>query len=275
MTHIKCVDTRPGSPTQNKSVTIPVTVLDAPSLHVVAMRFYKKTPKGLLSVGEKWADNIPKDLHLQRKTMPAKKAAVSEGATEVQIVVATQPRKSGMDKLKPDVLEMGIGGKPAEKSKVAESLLGKEISAKDIFKPGEWIDVTGVTRGRGFEGPVTRYGVRIQSRKDKQRQRKPGSIGGTTPRKVSWRVAQAGQFGFFTRTEFNKRLVAIGDDPKAVNPKGGFLGYGVIPQNFLLIEGSVPGPAKRLVVLRKSFRPHPKEVQILPAYISTESKQGL
>jgi large subunit ribosomal protein L3 len=58
--------------------------------------------------------------------------------------------------------------------------------------------------------------------------------------------------GFQTRTEFNKRLVKIGSD--GVKIDGGFINYGEVRKNYVLIEGSVPGARKRLIFFRKSFR---------------------
>ncbi len=212
-----------------------------------------------------------------RKAMPARKdfdKNLAEKADEVRLIVATQPSKSGMAKRRPDIFELAIGGGDIRKKiEYAESLLGKELGAKDIFKQGEFVDVSAVTKGHGYTGSVKRYHIRIQTRKDKQMHRHVGSIGATTPRKVDWRVPQAGQYGFFTRTEFSKRVVMMEDDPKKITPAGGFLGYGVIPQSFILIEGSIPGSRKRLVRLRKAMR----DQRVVPAdvkYISLASKQG-
>jgi large subunit ribosomal protein L3 len=177
-----------------------------------------------------------------------------------------------MRKNVPDIFEIAIGGDYSKKLEYAESVLGKELKAADVLKIGEHVDASGVTKGRGFTGPVKRFGIRIQFRKDKQMHRHVGSIGSTTPRKVDWRVPAAGQYGFFTRTEFSKRVIAIGDDPAVVTPKGGFLGYGSL-KSFILIEGSVPGHRKRLVRLRKSVREQ-KVLQPDVRYISVESKQG-
>ncbi len=100
-----------------------------------------------------------------------------------------------------------------------------------------------------------------------------GSIGPTTPRKVDWRVPQAGQYGFFTRLEFSKRVLMIDDDPKKIIPSGGFLGYGIIPESFIMIEGSVPGHRKRLIRMRKAAR-MTKFVPVDIKHISLASKQG-
>ena len=248
MTHVQLVDQNSKSPTHGKTIVKPVTVLDAPSLFVCAIRFYIDSPFKV--AGEQWA-KIPKDLKIDPKTNST--SVRPEKFDDVRIVVATQPAKSEMHKKKSDVFEIGIGGGLDEKVKYAESVLGKEIDAKDIFKPGEFVDVSAVTRGYGFTGPVKRWGIRIQTRKDKQMHRHVGSIGSTVPRHVDWRVPAAGQYGFFNRTEFGKRIVLIEEDGKKVTPSGGFVGYG-LPKSAILIEGSIPGPSKRLVRIRKSIR---------------------
>lgn len=272
MTHVQYVDSNAKSPTYGKIITKPVTIIDAPSLFICGIRFYRKSAKGMIAAGEKWADKLPKEL--KRKTMPAKKAYEPTGAeNEVRLIVSSQPAMGGMKKKKPDVFEIGIGGSDiGKKTEYAGSLLGKEIYAKDIFHAGELIDVSAVTKGHGFTGPVKRYGIRIQTRKDQQHHRHVGSIGSTTPRHVDWRVPAAGQYGFFNRTEFSKRLLMVDDDAAKITPKGGFVGYG-IPKSFMMIEGSVPGSRKRLIILKKASR-KPKTLPVEIKYISLESKQG-
>jgi large subunit ribosomal protein L3 len=77
------------------------------------------------------------------------------------------------------------------------------------------------------------------------------------------------------RTEFNKRILKVGDKGEDVTPAGGFLGYGLVRNGYVLIQGSVPGPAKRLIKLRDAIRcqaPLTEKTEVL--YISKESKQG-
>ncbi len=273
MTHITFIDNNSKSSTYGKLISKPVTVLDSPSLFVCGIRFYKKTHNGYVSIGEKWIDKVAKDVKL--KLGKNSKDGFAEGADDVRLIVATQPAKSGMKKTKSDVFELGIGSDDRGKKKeYAESVLGKELNVKDIFRPGDYIDVSAVTKGHGFTGPVKRFGIRIQTRKDKQMHRHVGSIGPTTPRKMDWRVPAAGQHGFHTRTEFSKRIILIDDDSKKVTPKGGFLGYGVVPQSFIVVEGSIPGSRKRLVILRKGFRTQKFEPIEIKS-ISLESKQGV
>ncbi|MBI4162774.1 MAG: 50S ribosomal protein L3 [Candidatus Aenigmarchaeota archaeon] len=272
MTHIQYTNNQ-KTPTYGKTVFMPVTILDAPSLFVLASRFYKTSITASSVIADKWAPNISKELKKHVEKLKTKKDVTPSDFDYITLIAATQPHKSGMNKEKPDIFEIGIGGKPEEQKTYAESVLGKEIPITDIFKPGEYINVSAVTKGHGFTGTVKRFGIRIHNRKEKQMQRHVGSIGSVTPRKVDWRVPFPGQYGLFTRTETNKRIVMIDDDPKKVTPKGGFMHYGNI-KNYVVIEGSVPGPAKRLVRLRKSAKLIPA-VPVEPTYISIESKQGV
>ena len=272
MTYVQLVDNNSQSPTYGKTITRAVTVLDAPPLLVCGMRFYKKTDKGFVTSGEKWMEKMPENL--MKKVNKQKGSLSKEDSDDVRLIVATQPEKSGMRKKKPEVFEIAVGEDDIKKKiDYCESLLGKEIAARDVFRSGEFIDVSAVTKGHGFTGPVKRFGIRIQRRKDQQHHRHAGSIGTTTPGKIDWRVPQSGQYGFFTRTEISKEILAIDDDSKRVNPKGGFLGYG-LAHSFIMIEGSVPGPRKRLIRLRKASRKKKFEPVDLK-FISLESKQGV
>jgi large subunit ribosomal protein L3 len=81
--------------------------------------------------------------------------------------------------------------------------------------------------------------------------------------------------GYHQRTEYNKRILKIGVDGKEVTPKGGFVRYGEVKGTYLLVDGSLPGPVKRLVRLRAPVRPRTKHAEEAPniTYISLESTQ--
>ena len=68
----------------------------------------------------------------------------------------------------------------------------------------------------------------------------------------------------------------ISEDGDEINPKGGFIRYGLIKSDYLLLLGSVPGPKKRLVRLRTSIRPIKTFTVQSPqiTYISKVSQQG-
>lgn len=223
-----------------------VTVIDAPPLFVCGIRYYKNKQV----IGEKWI-KTKYFKQLERKVKNPNTDDVKKKYDDIKLIVATQPEKSSMKKKKPDVFELPLLGELKEKERIANDLFGKEISVSDVFTQGEYVDVSAVTKGHGFTGVVKRFGVKIQGRKNEQHHRHIGSVGGVVPRRVLWQVPMPGQYGFFTRTELNKRILDIGDAKKL---KKEFCHYGKVKHTYVLIEGSVPGPRKRLVMFRKSVR---------------------
>ena len=174
-------------------------------------------------------------------------------------------------KKKPEIFEIALGGSNEEQIKYAKEISGKEIKVSDVFKEGDLVDVSAVTKGKGFEGPVKRFGIKTLGRKYQQMARHTGSLGQNEPGKIRWTVPQAGQKGFQTRTELNKRILKISNN---FSINGGFLNYGNISGEYIFLEGCVPGPKKRLIRLRQAIRPkkvYPVEI----TQISTESKQGV
>jgi len=81
--------------------------------------------------------------------------------------------------------------------------------------------------------------------------------------------------GFHQRTEYHKRIMLIGENEEEINPKGGLINYGKIKGDYLLVLGSVPGPKKRLIRLRKTIRPLKSFKVQSPeiTFISRESQQ--
>jgi large subunit ribosomal protein L3 len=93
---------------------------------------------------------------------------------------------------------------------------------------------------------------------------------------VMYRVAHAGKMGFHTRTEYNKLLLKIGNKPEEVNPAGGFINYGLVRSDYIVVKGSIPGTKNRIVRIVKAIRPNkliPKEAPKIEE-ISLLSKQG-
>lgn len=285
MIHVFMIEDTPNSPNFGKEVVCPATVLDAPPLLVCAIRAYTKTPYGLKTFAEAWMEKPPEDLK-RRITLPEKfntKEALKrieenvDKISELRVLVATQPRLAGVPKKKPDVMEIKLGGGTIqEQLEYAKSILGKEVDASEVFKEGQYVDVVAVTKGKGVQGPVKRWGVKILPRKKRKTRRAVGALGPWKPPRVLYTIPRAGQMGFHKRTEHNKRILKIGEDGSEVTPKGGFLRYGLIRGGYILLKGSVPGPAKRLIRLRYPTRPPkgaPTEAPTI-TYISRESQQG-
>lgn len=263
MTSVIFVDNRPKSPTKGEEIKKAVTILEVPPIKVVGIRLYSKDTYGLHPLAEFWAEKLDKELE-RTLTLPKKKKLTLDklkeqltNAYEVRIIAHTQPKLAGFGKKKPEVLEMAIGGDDINaKFEYANSLLGKEISISDIFKEGELLDVHGVTKGKGFQGVIKRFGLRLERHKAEKGRRKLTTLGPWTPKVVPWWTAQAERMGFRTRTEYNKQLLKIGDAREnPITPKSGFSRYGKVKSQYILISGSLPGPKKRLVRITHTIRP--------------------
>lgn len=276
MTHVMVIDENSNSPTYGMKVFTPVTVLECPPLTIFGFRCYKQTYDGLKTLCDVFAEKL--DNKLRRKTTLGKGKIPEtkpedinvEDLAEVRLLCHTNPTF----KKTPEIFEIGIAGSPEAQLEYAKNLLGKELNISDVFQEGDWIDVTAVTKGHGFEGPVKRFGIKLHGRKMKQMHRHVGTLGDRRRGRVLPTVPAAGQRGFQTRTELNKRILKI-VKPEEINPEGGFPHYGVLKTTGVLIKGSVPGPQKRLIRMRLAIRAPDKKVPVNVAYISLSSKQGV
>jgi len=272
MIQISMVDNKKGSATQGQEVMTPVTILDSPSLFVCGIKLYKKTAYGLNDKGIIWANKLEKTL--SRKTNVPKEIKPKEipkDVNDVKLLVHTKPKKSGIGKKRPELFEIPVAGEFEKKLTFAKEKLGNEISSKDVFEEGEFIDVIAIDTGKGFQGPVKRFGIKIRTRKDKGKRRHTGPMGAEGPARVfPGKIPQPGQLGFQRRTELNKQVLKMGSE--GVKIKGGLLRYGDVPGDFIMLKGSVPGTKKRLIMLRKGLRA-PKKETVDIKHISLESQQ--
>ena len=115
--------------------------------------------------------------------------------------------------------------------------LGQEISC-DIFEAGEVVDVTGTTKGHGFQGVIKRHG---QSRgpmgHGSHYHRRPGSMGTMRPMRVFKGKNLPGHMGVLTVTIQNLEIVSVDKE-----------------NNVILVKGNVPGPKKSLVIIKSSVK---------------------
>jgi len=285
MTYSLAIDSREGSLTFGKEVVIPMTIIETPPMLAVAIRAYAKDYKGLRTFAEAWMEKPPKDF--ERIISVPEKFLTEEGLNKIEknleriedlrLVMATQPRLAKRSKKMPDMIEIKIGGGSIkERFEYGKKLVGTEVKVADIVKEGQAVDSIGITKGKGIQGPVKRWGIRRKFHKSRKTVREVGSIGGWTPHYVMYSVPRAGQMGFHQRTEYNKQIVKIGNNGAEVTPKGGFLRYGVVNSDYVAVKGSVPGVTNRLILIRLAVRPPPVEKSAAPKleYVSVRSVQG-
>ena len=285
MTHLFTVDDRKRSPNYGKEVIRPATVLETPPMLICAIRAYTKNPYGLQTLTEAWMKDPPEELD-RVLTIPEsfnteenlrKIEENLEKVAKIRVIAATQPKQASVPKKKPDVAEIEIGGGTTQQQfEYTKSLLGKTVSPENVLKEGQYVDVIAVSIGKGFQGPVKRWGVRILQRKARKTKRGIATLGPWKPTHVMHSIPRAGQMGFHQRTERNKRILKIGTDGKEVTPKGGFIRYGVIRGPYMILDGSVPGPEKRPIKLRYPTRSPTRIPEEPPriTHVSLESPQG-
>ncbi len=285
MTHAFVVDYRKRSTTAGQEVAIPVTVVETPPIKVAAARLYRGGPNGWRISGELWAPELDERL-ARRRTLPndapsseKREAFAKAPGQEVRVLVHTQPHLvTGIPSKTPDLFEVRVSGENfEERKKWAIEQLGKEVDFPSFAKAGDMVDVIAVTRGRGFQGHIKRFHVKLQPRKNSKHRRMIGTLGPHNPSFVTYRIPQAGQMGYHRRTEYNKRILKVVGDSKSdpIKISGGFLRYGEVRNGYTVLHGSLPGPSKRVVRMRLPIRFRglvPEKVEL--RYISSASKQG-
>ena len=248
MTTVSYIDDS-TSPNAGNEIFGAVTVLEVPPMIAYGVRGMKF----LQTVADELT-NDEKILKLLGNKPKANNKLEAAKLSNVYLLVYTQPDKTGFGRKHPDKMMVAVGGKDvAEKLEFARSLVGKEIKASDVFKPGEYVDAVAITTGKGWQGAVKRHGIMTQRRKATGKVRHAGTLGAWHPGYVLYTVPHAGQMGYHKRTELNKRVMKM-VVPKEINPQGGFPHYGLVKNECILIKGSLNGPVKRLVRLRKAVR---------------------
>ncbi|WP_049969839.1 50S ribosomal protein L3 [Haladaptatus cibarius] len=290
MTHVVMVNDEANSPREGMEETVPVTIVETPPMRAVALRAYEDTPYGKKPLTEVWGSefhdeldrtlNVPENHDADSAEDELRTAIEAGDVADLRVITHTVPSElKNVPKKRPDVMETRIGGGSlTERADFALDVLedGGEHDITDVFRAGEYLDIGGVTKGKGTQGPVKRWGV--QKRKGKHARqgwrRRIGNLGPWNPSRVRSTVPQLGQMGYHQRTELNKRLISLGDDDEA-SVDGGFVNYGEVDGSYALIKGSVPGPNKRLVRFRPAIRPT-DQPRLDPEvrYVSTESNQG-
>jgi large subunit ribosomal protein L3 len=285
MTYVFTIEDKKRSPHFGKEVMKAVTVLETPPIIICGFKTYTKTPYGLQNISEVWVKDPPAILNralilpesFDTEAMIEKVQKNLDHTATIRVVTATQPSHTGLARKKPEISEIQLGGGSIlQQFESAKQLLGKTVTFEEVFKEGQYIDIAGITVGKGFQGPVKRWGVTKLQHKGRKTKRGIATLGPWNPHHITYSVARAGQMGYHQRLEYNKRILKIGKDGKEATVKGGFIRYGEIKGSYVLIDGSVPGPEKRQLRLRVPARP-PTEVPDSPSqitYLSTDSTQG-
>ncbi|GAM25428.1 hypothetical protein SAMD00019534_086030 [Acytostelium subglobosum LB1] len=321
MTHVVRDLEKPGSKMHKKEIVEAVTILECPPMYIVGLVGYLETAQGLRPYKTVWAQHLSNEFRRRfyrqwykstnrlaftkytkkyegdaKKSIDGALAAIKRKCSIIRVIAHTQVNKLNLGQKKAQVIEIQVnGGTVAEKVAWAVQHFEKTITVDSIFEENEMIDVIGVTKGKGFNGVIKRWGVRKLPRKTHKGLRKVACIGAWHPSRVSTTVPRAGQLGYHHRVETNKKIYRIGEAQpekgallptgatafditnKTITPMGGFVNYGLVKFQFLMVKGCVAGPRKRVLTLRKSLHEHTSRSaleKVVLKFIDTSSKFG-
>lgn len=306
MTHvIRSKEVKSKTKSQTKELLEAVTILETPPMVIHGVVGYQNTLQGLKRTKVILAEHISEGVIRRmfskrfipgmkytdiRKTIGFSEADVEElkkTSDVIRVLAHSQVHKmKPIHQKKAHVAEIQInGGTVAEKVDYAIERLEKEVPVSEVFAENELIDTIGVTKGHGFQGVIKRWGVTILPRKTNKGIRKVACIGAWHPSRVMYSVARAGQLGFHRRTQMNLAVYAIGNGEqpivtdfdltvKTINPLGGFVNYGLVKNDYIMVKGPVTGPKKRVVTLRKSLLRNAKQEDVVLKFVDTSSKNG-
>merc|ERR1711975_64328 len=223
---------------------------------------------------------------------------IEKFCTSLRVLCHTQISKLNFRQKKAHICEIQVnGGSMADKIAFAEELFEKPVEISSVFQQNEMIDTIAITKGKGYEGVITRWGITMLPRKTHKGLRKVACIGSWHPSRVKFTVARAGQNGYHHRTELNKKVYRIAKGVRAadgkivannattefdltvkgITPLGGFPHYGEVMEDYIMLKGQVCGSKKRLITLRKSLvaqtsRRSNEKIEL--KFIDTSSKFG-
>jgi len=257
--HAITMDDREKTPNFGKPLFNPATVLATPEAEVIGVRLYSREDGGERSIAE-WRTSKEKDAELDAFVGIWKERL--DGVNRIAGIVSVVPREAGLTQKEPITFEMGIGGGEIRSQfDFVTQLLGKRVKFSEVFSPGMFVDALSITKGKGFEGPVTRFGVKRKQHKSRKSVRAVGVLGPWHPAAVMYTAPRAGQKGFQQRTESGKRILLIGNSKdRPITPSGGFLHFGKVEGDYAVVKGSLPGSPKRFVLLRHPARPRVRRI---------------
>ena len=249
-------DNTNNSLTKGKKITLPATILECPSMKIFSVRFYKygKVAKEIL------AGNFDKELKRKIRVPKKYEKKIPENANDfddVRIIAYSNVKKTNIKK-NPDLTEIAINGNVDEKINFIKENLNKEISALDVFEKGQLVDLRGLTKGKGLQGPVKRFGLDLKAHKSEKGVRRPGSLGPWHPARVTFRAPMAGQLGMFTRVICNNKIIDMG---KSDGKFKGIKNFGDIKTDYIIVKGSVQGVAKRALIITTPLRESKKQLK--------------
>jgi large subunit ribosomal protein L3e len=254
--------------------------------------WYSSKKKAFTKASKRWETEDGK------KSIERDLAMIKKYSKTVRAICHTQMKGLSLRQKKAHLIEIQVnGGDIAAKVDWCRNNFEKDVAVNTVFNEAEMIDCIGITKGRGYHGVTSRWHTKKLPRKTHKGLRKVACIGAWHPSRVAFSVARSGQKGYHHRTEINKKVYRVGAGyhtvdgkevknnaateqditDKSINPVGGFVHYGLVKNDFVMIKGGVCGPKKRAITLRKSLLNQTSRAANEPVklkFIDTTSKMG-
>lgn len=262
----------------------------------VRRRFYKSwyssKKKAFTKASKRWETDDGK------KSIERDLAMLKKYSKSIRAICHTQMKDLSLRQKKAHLIEIQVnGGDIAAKVDWVRGKFEQNVAVNTVFAEAEMVDCIGITKGRGYHGVTSRWHTKKLPRKTHKGLRKVACIGAWHPSRVAFSVARSGQKGYHHRTEINKKVYRVGAGyhtvdgkevrnnaatvvditDKSINPVGGFVHYGLVKSDFVMIKGGVCGPKKRAITLRKSLLKQTSRAALEPVklkFIDTTSKMG-
>jgi large subunit ribosomal protein L3 len=206
---------------------IPCTVVEAPPNPVVKVTARDKAGYASVELGY-GEQRVARESAKGEKKTPrgnrAHKAAIGNAT------------RAGLEKTPAVLRSIRLDDKSNPKAEIKAYNVGDTVTVGE-FKPGDWVKVTGTSKGRGFQGIVKRHyaGGGPNTHGNTKQHRRPGSVGaGTDPSRVIKGKRMPGHYGAARHTQINLRVVKVDGE-----------------RNLIYIRGAVAGPTNGIVVVRK------------------------
>ena len=266
---IVSIDDRDKTPNAGKQLVSLGTVIVTPPLLVLGIRGYSKDSYGQHAEFDLFTKDIPKEVskHLTFKNKEDNTERIGKHLgriKEIFAIVAILPHNAGIEQKKPYIFEVAVqGGDIKKQFEFVKNLLGKEVKVDQVFETGASVDVAAITKGKGWQGVIQRWGAKKKQHKSRKTVRELGTLGPISPASIMYTVPRAGQMGFHQRVEYNKRILMMSNTDKSefkINPEGGYKHFGFVNGDYMIVKGSVPGTYRRLIKLRSQIRNVPAKV---------------
>ena len=263
------IDDREHVPNHGKQVVTIGTVIATPPIVILGVRGYTEDVNGKHVIFDVFTKDAPKNVEKLIKIKPDDNDVIEaekhlKKIKELYAIVSITPRLVGLEQKTPYIFEVGVKGGDIEKQfAFVKDLFGKEVKIDQVFENGTYVDTAAITKGKGWQGVIYRWGVKRKQHKSRKSVREIGSLGPISPQNVMYTVPRAGQTGFHQRIEYNKRIMVMSNTDKEefkINPDGGYKHFGNVNGDYVIVKGSVPGTYRRLIKLRKQIRKEPKKI---------------